>query len=102
VFADLLGIGGGMIVADLWVDIPPHAYLRQAQWALQPQDFWTGMIKSATFGLVIAYVGCLRGLQARGGAESVGQVTTSAVVTSLTMVIVADAVLTVIFNQYGL
>ena len=55
-----------------------------------------------TLGIVIALVGCMRGFQVRGGAASVGQYTTSAVVTSIFLVIIVDSVFTLIFQYWGL
>lgn len=100
-FADLVGIIGGMTVAVLWLDLPTIVYLRQTRTAMVPWDVYSGLVKSVAFGLLIAGVGCLRGFQARGGAESVGKITTSAIVAALFLIIVADAVFTVLFHYWG-
>lgn len=98
--ADLVGILGGLTVAVLGLDLPARVYMRQLRIALVVWDIYSGLIKSVAFALLIAGVGCLRGFQARGGAESVGQITTSAIVAGIFLIIVADAVFTVIFHYW--
>ncbi|MCK6553376.1 MlaE family lipid ABC transporter permease subunit [Candidatus Binatia bacterium] len=98
--ADLVGILGGLTVAVLGLDLPASVYMRQLRLALVVWDVYSGLIKSVAFALLIAGVGCLRGFQARGGAESVGQITTSAIVAGIFLIIVADAVFTVIFHYW--
>jgi phospholipid/cholesterol/gamma-HCH transport system permease protein len=65
-------------------------------------DVATGVIKAVAFGLIIGLAGCLRGLQAERSAAGVGRAATSAVVTSLLLMIIADAVFAVLFNVLGL
>src|SRR5206468_3828983 len=60
----------------------------------------SGLIKSVAFAILIAGVGCLRGFQARGGAESVGRITTSAIVAGIFLIIVTDAIFTVLFHYW--
>lgn len=100
-FSDLVGIVGGLTVGVFWLDLPATVYLRQTRIAITVWDFSSGLIKSIAFGILIAAVGCLRGFQARAGAESVGRVTTSSIVAGLFMIIVADAVFTVLFHYWG-
>jgi len=66
-------------------------------WALQMKDFATGMTKSVFFALVICWVGVYRGFQVEGGAEGVGKMTTSSVVTSIFCIIIVDLVFTAFF-----
>jgi phospholipid/cholesterol/gamma-HCH transport system permease protein len=99
-FADLVGIAGGLTVSVFWLDMPAIVYLRQTRIAMQPWDLYSGLLKSLAFALLIASVGCLRGFEARGGAESVGRITTSAIVASLFLIIVTDAVFTVVFHYW--
>jgi phospholipid/cholesterol/gamma-HCH transport system permease protein len=99
-FADLVGVVGGLTVSVFWLDMPVAVYLRQTRIAMLPWDVYSGLLKSVAFALLIASVGCLRGFQARGGAESVGRITTSAIVTSLFLIIVTDAVFTVVFHYW--
>jgi len=63
-------------------------------------DVLSGLIKTVAFAILIAGVGCLRGFQARGGAESVGRSTTSAIVAGIFLIIVADAIFTVLFHYW--
>ncbi len=99
-FADLVGIAGGLVVATAWLDLPATVYMRQTRISLVPWDLYTGLIKSIAFSVLVAGVGCLRGFQAEGGADSVGQVTTSAVVSGIFLIILADAVFTVLFHYW--
>lgn len=101
VFADLMGIIGGVVAASFILDISLVRFLNQAQQALQYGDVFTGLFKSVLFGAVIGMVGCFRGLQVSGGAESVGKYTTQAVVTSIFLIILIDAVFTVMFQILG-
>ncbi|MDQ7783473.1 MAG: MlaE family lipid ABC transporter permease subunit [Desulfomonilaceae bacterium] len=98
--ADLAGILGGCLVAAFSLDITPVGYFNQVHKVLEFTDVMKGLIKSFVFGIEIAMIGCLRGFQVRGGAESVGAATTSAVVTSIFILTVTDAVFAVLF-YYG-
>lgn len=102
IFADLMGIIGGIVAASFILDISLVRFLNQAQQALQYWDIFTGLFKSVLFGAVIGMVGCFRGLQVEGGAESVGKYTTQAVVTSIFLIILLDAIFTVIFQLLGI
>jgi phospholipid/cholesterol/gamma-HCH transport system permease protein len=100
VCADLVGILGGLTVATVGLGLPAQVYLRQTRLALSVWDVSSGLIKSVAFAMLIAGVGCLRGFEARGGAESVGRITTSAIVASIFLIIVADAIFTVVFHYW--
>lgn len=97
-YADLVGILGGLTVATGWLALPPQVYIQQLRRVLVPWDIISGLIKTLAFALLIAGVGCLRGLQAKTGAESVGRITTSAIVAGIFLIIVADAIFTVLFH----
>ena len=101
IFADMVGIAGGLLVAMLGLDITANAYLIETQKAVGLWDVFSGCLKTVFFGLSIALIACQRGLAARGGAEGVGRATTSAVVTSLFAIVVVDAIFTVLFNAFG-
>lgn len=90
-------IMGGWTLSITWLDMPPVNYLDQSASAIQPIDLSTGMTKSVFFALVIAWVGVWRGFQVEGGAEGVGQQTTSSVVTSIFLVIIVDLIFTALF-----
>ncbi|MCB9475760.1 MAG: MlaE family lipid ABC transporter permease subunit [Deltaproteobacteria bacterium] len=101
-YADFLGLIGGMIVGMSLGDLTMSAYISESSKALDLWDIGQGLMKAEAFGIVIALVGCMRGFQVRGGAASVGQYTTSAVVTSIFLVIIVDSVFTLIFQYWGL
>ncbi|MBP8257727.1 MAG: ABC transporter permease [Opitutaceae bacterium] len=101
-YANVLGVMGGMLVAKTVLEIPPSAYWVEMQTIVDLSDISTGLIKSVVFGLLIGFSGCLRGLQADRSAAGVGRAATSAVVTGILMVIVADAIFAVVFNILGL
>jgi phospholipid/cholesterol/gamma-HCH transport system permease protein len=101
ILADVIGIAGGLLVAMFSLDLTFQAYLAESTKALDLWDVFSGILKSAVFGLNVALVACQRGLATRGGAEGVGRSTTSAVVTSLFAIVVLDAVFTVVFHAIG-
>jgi phospholipid/cholesterol/gamma-HCH transport system permease protein len=92
VLGDLLGLLGGLVVAVTVLDVPVNMYFRQCWDQLDGIHVWRGMIKAVIFAGIIGTVGCYRGFQAEGGAEGVGRTTTSAVVTAILLMIVADAI----------
>ena len=101
-YANMLGIVGGLLVASGVLSIPPAAYWVQMQTAIDISDLCSGVIKSVTFGGIIGLSGCLRGLQSERSAIGVGRATTSAVVTAILLLIVADAIFAVLFNMLGI
>ena len=100
-YADALGILGGMAVALGLLRIPPAAYWTEMLTIVDLSDLWVGVIKATTFGLIIGLSGCLRGLQAERSAAGVGRAATSAVVTALLLLVIADAIHAVLFNILG-
>lgn len=100
-YANCVGILGGMVVAAGVLQIPPSAYWVETQSSIDLTDINTGLVKATTFGLLIGFSGCLRGLQAERSAAGVGRATTSAVVTAILLIIVADAVYAVVFHILG-
>ncbi len=102
VFADLVGMAGGFAVAMLMLNLSPVEYWQETVRALSLTQFTTGLVKSVAFGLIVGVTGCLRGLQCGANAASVGQATTSAVVTGITWIIIADALFAVLFNVLGI
>ena len=100
-YANCLGILGGMAVGKGVLDIPPSAYWIETQSIIDLSDVSTGLIKAFAFGVLISLAGCLRGLQAERSAAGVGRAATSAVVTSVLLIIVADSLFAVIFNYLG-
>jgi phospholipid/cholesterol/gamma-HCH transport system permease protein len=94
VFADLVGILGGYFVAVYLMGANPYVYIAKTYQYLQFKDIYTGLIKAAVFGTLIALISCHHGFIAEGGAEGVGRATTRAVVTSSMMVLVSDYFMT--------
>ena len=83
------------------LEIPPSAYWIETQSIVDLSDVNSGLLKSVAFGVLIGLSGCLRGLQAERSAAGVGQAATSAVVTGILLIIVADALFAVVFNILG-
>jgi phospholipid/cholesterol/gamma-HCH transport system permease protein len=100
-YANGLGILGGMTIGAVVLQIPPAAYWVETQSIIDLSDLGTGLIKAFVFGILIGLAGCLRGLQAERTAMGVGRAATSAVVTSILLVIVADAIFAIVFNILG-
>jgi len=97
IYADILGILGGATVGILLLDIPPALFFNQT---FQMMTLWfcaQGLIKGSTFGVLVALAGCLRGMQCGRSASAVGDATTSAVVTSIVLIVLSDAVWTFLF-----
>jgi len=101
-YADGVGILGGMLVSATVLQIPPSAYWVETQSIVGVTDLTSGLIKATTFGILIGLSGCLRGLQAQRSAAGVGQAATSAVVTAILFMIIADAIFAVVFNIFGI
>jgi phospholipid/cholesterol/gamma-HCH transport system permease protein len=99
VYADLMGMLGGAAIGVTMLDISLKSYFSQLQEALTLKYFAQGLVKSAVYGVIVALAGCLRGMQSGRSAAAVGQAATSAVVTSIVGIIVASAILTVIYLQ---
>lgn len=101
-YSNCLGILGGMVVGQGVLQIPPSAYWVEMLTIVDLSDVSTGLIKAASFGLIVGLCGCLRGLQADRSAAGVGRAATSAVVTAILLIIVADSIYAVVFNILGL
>jgi len=95
-FADIFAILGGLFVGVFILDLTTTAYIGQTFRSLTLFYLFWGVMKSCVFAVVIAWVGCLRGFQVRGGADSVSKATTSAVVTGIFMIIILDSVFAII------
>lgn len=97
-YADLMGILGGLLVSVSLLDVTVVEYLIQTKSALDLNDFFTGLIKSSVFGILVALSGCLSGMQCGRSSSSVGDAATSEVVAGIVSIVVADAVLTVVYQ----
>jgi phospholipid/cholesterol/gamma-HCH transport system permease protein len=94
IYADLMGILGGLVVGVGMLDINPIEYLNRTRETLTLTTFWIGLFHSAVFGVLVALSGCLRGMQCGRSASDVGYAATSAVVTGIISIIVATAIIT--------
>ncbi len=98
VFADALGVFGGMLMAQQQLDVGFVEFLDRFVKAVSPTAFMIGVGKAPVFAVIIAMVGCFQGFRTKGGADSVGRQTTRSVVQSIFLVIVADALFSVAFS----
>jgi phospholipid/cholesterol/gamma-HCH transport system permease protein len=101
VFANLFGLIGGAVVMRS-LGFPLVSYVNQIVSAVTVGDLLGGLFKSLVYGIVVAGIGCLRGLQTTTGASAVGQSTTSAVVSGIVLIAIVDGVFAVVFYALGL
>lgn len=96
-YADVLGILGGAVVGIFALGLSPTVYFNQTFEMMTPFFCLQGLIKGSTFGILVALCGCMRGMACGRSASAVGEAATSAVVTSIVAIVIADAVWTFIF-----
>jgi phospholipid/cholesterol/gamma-HCH transport system permease protein len=101
-YADVLGMLGGMVVAVTMLGLSPAEYLRQTRDALALRQVWIGLGKAVAFGTVVALTGCYYGIRCGRSAAAVGEATTKAVVMGIVLVVVVDAIATVLLHELGL
>lgn len=97
-FADITGLLGGGLMYVLLVDQTFGQYVGRLNDVVGPKEFWVGMVKAPVFAILIALVGCFEGLRVTGSAESVGMMTTRAVVEGIFLVIIFDALFSILFS----
>lgn len=102
VYADLMGILGGAVVAVAVLDLTWLEYFIQLTKAVSLADFFVGICMAVVFGNIVAVIGCLNGIRCGRNSQAVGMATTSAVVSAIVMIVIASAVLTVIFDVLGI
>jgi phospholipid/cholesterol/gamma-HCH transport system permease protein len=95
-YADLMGILGGLLVGVAMLDLNAMEYFTMTKDSVGLVNLWIGLFHGMVFGVLIALSGCLRGIQCGRSASAVGAATTSAVVTGIVSIIVATAIITVI------
>jgi phospholipid/cholesterol/gamma-HCH transport system permease protein len=100
IFADLVGLMGGSVVM-LSLGFPLITYFHQVQYAVTYGSLIGGLVKSFVFGILVAGIGCLRGLQTKTGASSVGESTTSAVVSGIILIAITDGIFSVVYYFLG-
>lgn len=98
VFADLTGVGGGMLMARMQLGISYPEFLNRFDLAIKLASFLVGVGKALVFAAIIVVIGCFQGFRTHGGADSVGRQTTRSVVQAIFLVIVADALFSVVFS----
>jgi phospholipid/cholesterol/gamma-HCH transport system permease protein len=101
-YANVLGILGGMFVSATMLNIPAAAYWTETQNRVGLWDVSGGLFKCLVFGVAVGLAGCLRGMKCGRSAAGVGRATSSAVVTGIFLIVVADALFAVIFNVLGI
>jgi phospholipid/cholesterol/gamma-HCH transport system permease protein len=97
----LAGIAGGFLLATTMLDISAAQYLERTAGAAKVNDFVVGIVKAPFFALLIAGVATLRGMQVSASADQLGRLTTTAVVQGIFLIILADAVFTIVFSSLG-
>ena len=99
--ADMVGLAGGSIISMALLDIPLDQYIDRVQSVAKPTMFFVGMIKAPVFAFIIATIGTYQGMNISGSAESVGKLTTVSVVQAIFLVIMADAIFSIVFANMG-
>jgi phospholipid/cholesterol/gamma-HCH transport system permease protein len=99
-YADFVGIMGGALVGLTLLDLSPATYFTETASAVHLSDAVKGLIKATCYGALIGFAGCLRGIECGRSAQAVGQATTSAVVTSIVLIVLSDSFITVLYFIY--
>ena len=102
VVADAIGLTGAGLLCRVLLGIPLPQYLTRVNESIATMTFWVGIIKAPVFAILIALAGTYRGLQVRDSSRELGRLTTVAVVQSIFLVILADAVFAVLFMELGI
>ena len=102
IVADIIGLMGGAVLCRYLLDIPITQYLTRVNEAITPTTFWVGLWKAPVFALLIGIAGAFRGMQVRDSSRELGRLTTVAVVQSIFLVILADALFAVLFMEIGI
>jgi phospholipid/cholesterol/gamma-HCH transport system permease protein len=97
-FADIMGLIGGGVMCVLLIDMTFGQYVGRLNDVVTATQFWVGMVKAPVFAILIALVGCFEGLRVTGSAESVGKMTTRSVVEGIFLVIIFDALFSILFS----
>ena len=100
-YADLLGILGGSAVSVGMLDIGFVSYIDETRRAMGLADFGAGLIKATVYGALVAISGCMRGMQSGRSAAAVGEAATSAVVTSIVLIVIASGIINVLDHVLG-
>ncbi len=101
-YADLMGVLGGMIVGLFMLDLNLREYIQHMETSVRITYIWVGLFHGFVFGVLVALSGCLRGMQCGRSASEVGRAATSAVVTSIVSIVLATAVITFVCQVLGI
>jgi len=102
VISDAIGLAGGALLCRYLLDMPLSQYLDRVNDSISPTTFWVGILKAPVFAALIAMAGVYRGMQVRDSSRELGRLTTVAVVQSIFLVILADALFAVLFLELGI
>lgn len=102
IYADIMGILGGMLIGVGMLGINPLEYWNHTQMAVKLSNLWVGLANSVAFGIIIAIAGCYHGMKCERSAAGVGTATTSAVVSAITGIVIATAIITFICQLLGI
>lgn len=95
--ADIIGVFGGYLVSIYKLGFNPGTYLANTVDFVEFIDVFSGLVKAAVFGFIVALMGCYHGFHSRGGAQGVGKATTNAVVTASILILIANYIVTELF-----
>jgi phospholipid/cholesterol/gamma-HCH transport system permease protein len=101
-YADFVGVLGGAVIGVAMLDLSWTTYFRETMNAIDLTDVFGGVFKASVYGVLIAFSGCLRGLQCGNSSSAVGDAATSAVVTGIVAIVVACGVFAVVFYVLGI
>ena len=100
--ADIIGVAGGYLVATGTLNFNGTTYIQNTMNYVTAGDIIGGLIKAATFGAIVALMGCYHGQNSKGGASGVGRAATLAVVSSAVLIFFSNFLLTTVFTRVGL
>ena len=96
-YSGFVGMLAGLLVSVFIFDISLFEYYNETLRALELKHFWVGLSKGTVYGAMVAFAGCLRGMQCGRSAEAVGEAATSAVVTGILLITIAASVMTIVY-----
>lgn len=98
-YSGFVGMAAGLLVSFFIFDISLFEYYNETLRALELKHFWVGLSKGTVYGAMVAFAGCLRGMQCGRSAEAVGEAATSAVVTAILLITIAASAMTIVYYQ---
>ncbi|MFZ6723575.1 MlaE family ABC transporter permease [Undibacterium sp. Ji49W] len=101
IWTDVMALAGGMISAQALLGMSPEFFIYKLPEAVPLLNYWIGLLKGVSFGMLIALIACHYGLRIEPNTESLGRGTTNSVVVAITVVIIADAIFAIIFSKTG-